>query len=334
MMSLLDSEAMKDLDPPNQDTDCLLDADLVPTFSNLKLEFTTVITKQGNRCKVCNEPILVERKAHPDVHTACLSSSSSSPVASPTSSTTSSARSAQSPTICTFCNKKIIIKYRDHPSLHTTCKAALARGEAPPVAPTTSTTSTPLSSEPSTRESKSFEDIVDEIRFDKKTPFERAVEKESSSLSSSLSSSNERAPLQPDFSTQRLASLSTEELMLLISNATDYYEVLGVDFGSPLELIKSNYKRLAMRLHPDKCQDGTEAFKKVSHAFAVLSNEDSRRRYDLARRSGNCLENLSPADLERCRAFVRVTASDIRNVSGMLDKLFGELSKALFGSPH
>ena len=59
----------------------------------------------------------------------------------------------------------------------------------------------------------------------------------------------------------------------------DYYGILGVPKGSSDEdAIKKSYRKLALRLHPDKCSaaGGEEAFKRVSSAFAVL--KDSRQR--------------------------------------------------------
>lgn len=60
-----------------------------------------------------------------------------------------------------------------------------------------------------------------------------------------------------------------------------YYEILDVSRDSNTESIKHKYKKLALLLHPDKCNvDGCEdAFKKVSSAYACLSSDD-RMKYD------------------------------------------------------
>ncbi len=63
----------------------------------------------------------------------------------------------------------------------------------------------------------------------------------------------------------------------------DYYEVLGVSRTSTEQEIKSAYRRLAMRHHPDKNpNDATaeEKFKEAAEAYAVLSDAEQRRRYD------------------------------------------------------
>lgn len=63
----------------------------------------------------------------------------------------------------------------------------------------------------------------------------------------------------------------------------DYYEVLGVVRTATTEEIKRAYKRLAIEHHPDRNQDdpsAEERFKECSEAYAVLSDEDKRARYD------------------------------------------------------
>ena len=62
----------------------------------------------------------------------------------------------------------------------------------------------------------------------------------------------------------------------------DYYEVLGVPRNAGLEDIKSAFRKLARRYHPDvnKAADAEERFKEVNEAFAVLSDPDKRSIYD------------------------------------------------------
>ncbi|MEJ1092615.1 molecular chaperone DnaJ [Microbacterium istanbulense] len=63
----------------------------------------------------------------------------------------------------------------------------------------------------------------------------------------------------------------------------DHYEVLGVSRDASQDEIKKAYRRLARQLHPDvnPGEDAAEKFKLVTHAYDVLSDEDSRRRYDM-----------------------------------------------------
>jgi DnaJ-class molecular chaperone len=62
----------------------------------------------------------------------------------------------------------------------------------------------------------------------------------------------------------------------------DYYRILGVDRKADDKAIKSAYRRLARKHHPDvaKTKDATERFKEISEAYAVLSDPEKRRRYD------------------------------------------------------
>lgn len=63
----------------------------------------------------------------------------------------------------------------------------------------------------------------------------------------------------------------------------DYYEVLGVAREADQRTIKKAYRQKAMELHPDRNPDSPEAeelFKEASEAYAVLSDEQKKARYD------------------------------------------------------
>ena len=63
----------------------------------------------------------------------------------------------------------------------------------------------------------------------------------------------------------------------------DYYEILGVSRDASPEEVKSAYRKLAMKYHPDRNQDNPEAeekFKEVGEAYEVLSHSEKRQRYD------------------------------------------------------
>src|SRR5256885_16737895 len=63
----------------------------------------------------------------------------------------------------------------------------------------------------------------------------------------------------------------------------DYYEVLGLSRGATEAEIKSAYRKLAVRHHPDKNQGDKEAeekFKEAAEAYSVLSDAEQRARYD------------------------------------------------------
>jgi molecular chaperone DnaJ len=63
----------------------------------------------------------------------------------------------------------------------------------------------------------------------------------------------------------------------------DYYEILGVERDADEKAIKSAYRRLAQKYHPDRNPgDGAaeERFKEAAEAYSVLSDPDKRGRYD------------------------------------------------------
>jgi molecular chaperone DnaJ len=63
----------------------------------------------------------------------------------------------------------------------------------------------------------------------------------------------------------------------------DYYEILGVTKTASEQEIKSAYRRLAVKYHPDKNpNDATaeEKFKEAAEAYGVLQDAEQRRRYD------------------------------------------------------
>ncbi|KAL3818556.1 hypothetical protein ACJIZ3_004461 [Penstemon smallii] len=68
-----------------------------------------------------------------------------------------------------------------------------------------------------------------------------------------------------------------------INGEVNYYAVFGVDSSADDDSLKKQYRRLALALHPDKNSsvgaDG--AFKVLSQAWAVLSDKDERRAYNL-----------------------------------------------------
>src|SRR5215216_5461720 len=63
----------------------------------------------------------------------------------------------------------------------------------------------------------------------------------------------------------------------------DYYEVLGVSRTATDQEIKSAYRRLAVKFHPDKNPNDASAeekFKEAAEAYSVLSDPEQRKRYD------------------------------------------------------
>ncbi|NCR08310.1 MAG: molecular chaperone DnaJ [Microcystis aeruginosa LG13-11] len=63
---------------------------------------------------------------------------------------------------------------------------------------------------------------------------------------------------------------------------TDYYEILGVSRDAGKEDIKRAYRRLARKYHPDvnKEPGAEEHFKEINRAYEILSEPETRNRYD------------------------------------------------------
>lgn len=74
-----------------------------------------------------------------------------------------------------------------------------------------------------------------------------------------------------------------------MSQPQDLYDVLGVDEDARPEEIKTAYRQLARKHHPDRNPDDPNAedrFKKIQKAYSVLSDEEKRKQYDAQRRFG------------------------------------------------
>ena len=69
----------------------------------------------------------------------------------------------------------------------------------------------------------------------------------------------------------------------MAENKRDYYEVLGISKGASADEIKKAYRSLAKKYHPDMNPGDSEAeakFKEVNEAYAVLSDDEKRQKYD------------------------------------------------------
>ena len=62
----------------------------------------------------------------------------------------------------------------------------------------------------------------------------------------------------------------------------DYYNILGVSRDADANTIKSAYRKLARKYHPDvnKTKEAEEKFKDINEAYEVLSDKNKRQRYD------------------------------------------------------
>lgn len=108
-----------------------------------------------------------------------------------------------------------------------------------------------------------------------------------SSIPSGMGASNirNRSSRPSHTTTGSTSSNATHEqttLVRSITSKTCYYEILGISRSASDDDIKRAYRKLALKLHPDKnkAQGADDAFKSVSKAFTCLSDPDKRRHYD------------------------------------------------------
>lgn len=125
------------------------------------------------------------------------------------------------------------------------------------------------------------------------------------------------------------------KIAITMSTKRDYYEVLGIQKNTSQAEIKSQYRKLALKFHPDrnKSPDATEHFKEISEAYAVLSDEEKRKVYDQYGHAG-VDGRYSPEDIFRG---ARVNFDDIFGGFGgggfesIFESIFG---KGGFGREH
>jgi molecular chaperone DnaJ len=97
----------------------------------------------------------------------------------------------------------------------------------------------------------------------------------------------------------------------------DYYEILGVTRSATEEEIKKNYRKLALKYHPDRNpndSDAEEKFKEAAEAYEVLHDAEKRNLYD---RYGH--EGLRNAGFQGFQGFDDIFSS----FGGIFEELFG-----------
>jgi DnaJ-class molecular chaperone len=84
-------------------------------------------------------------------------------------------------------------------------------------------------------------------------------------------------------------------------NYKDYYQILGVPKNAAEKDIKSTYRKLAKKWHPDanpnNQKEAEEKFKEIQEAYEVLGDSDKRRKYDML--GSNWQEAANQAEQQR-----------------------------------
>ena len=102
----------------------------------------------------------------------------------------------------------------------------------------------------------------------------------------------------------------------------DYYEVLGVAKTASADEIKSAYRKLAMKYHPDRNPGDESAkakFQEASEAYEVLSNAEKRQRYDQFGHQG---VEFGPGGFDFGRDFSHFQDVDLNDI---LSSVFGSM---------
>ena len=60
----------------------------------------------------------------------------------------------------------------------------------------------------------------------------------------------------------------------------NYYNILDCNKNDSIDIIKKNYRKLALLYHPDKNPNGEEEFKKIAEAYEILSDPIKKKEYD------------------------------------------------------
>jgi len=111
-----------------------------------------------------------------------------------------------------------------------------------------------------------------------------------------------------------------------MSAKRDYYEVLGVSKNAALNEIKSQYRKSALKFHPDrnKSPEAAEHFKEISEAYAVLADTKKRQLYDQHGHAG-VDGRYSTEDIFRGAGF------NFDDVGSIFENLFGGRGRQGFG---
>ena len=113
----------------------------------------------------------------------------------------------------------------------------------------------------------------------------------------------------------------------------DYYKILEVSENADILKIKKQYRKLAMKYHPDRNAGDKRAVKKfreITEAYEVLSNGEKRKEYDYKRenennhtKKKNDKENFKNKYSENNFSFGKEFFKSAAEMKGMFENSFG-----------
>jgi chaperone protein DnaJ len=113
----------------------------------------------------------------------------------------------------------------------------------------------------------------------------------------------------------------------------DYYKILEVSGNADILKIKKQYRKLAMKYHPDRNAGDKRAVKKfreITEAYEVLSNGEKRKEYDYKRenennhtKKKNDKENFKNKYSENNFSFGKEFFKSAAEMKGMFENSFG-----------
>src|SRR5207249_525389 len=116
----------------------------------------------------------------------------------------------------------------------------------------------------------------------------------------------------------------------------DYYRTLGVDKNADDKTIKSAYRRLARKYHPDvaKTKDAGERFKEIGEAYEVLSDPQKRQRYDTLGPDWQRYAAAGPGAAGGVTANYSSDLGDLGDFSEFFRTVFGDRKSTRLNSSH
>jgi curved DNA-binding protein len=110
----------------------------------------------------------------------------------------------------------------------------------------------------------------------------------------------------------------------------DYYKILGVDKGADSQAIKTAYRKLARKFHPDLNPNDKEAkqkFQQINEANEVLSDPEKRKKYDQYGKDWKHADEFENANRQQQSAYSR----GAQNSESQFDGDFSDFFSSMFG---